>query len=196
RRPHRHGERARCVHRGAGHARPRLRQRRRSRGRIERGRARGREPARFGSNGPDRAHRWSGMMRFAMLAALGTAAAASIIGCAPHSRYVPPVAEAAPAYKENANWKTVEPRDAAVRGEWWEVFADPQLNALEEQVTVSNQTLKAVEAQFAEARAIVRGARGALYPQVGVGASATNARGSANRAISSFHDDFNDFTLP
>ena len=135
-------------------------------------------------------------MRRATLFALGAVAATAIAGCAPRVHYVPPNAEAAPAYKENADWKTVEPRDAAVRGEWWDVFTDPQLNALEEQVTVSNQTLKAVDAQFAQARAIVRGARAALYPQVGAGASVTNARGSANRAISSFHDDFNDFTVP
>ena len=53
-----------------------------------------------------------------------------------------------PAFKENADWKAAQPADQAVRGAWWEVFGDPQLNALEAQIDVSNETLKAQQARF------------------------------------------------
>ena len=51
-----------------------------------------------------------------------------------------------------------------VRGKWWEVFNDPALNKLEEQVGISNQNVLAAEAQFRQAEALVRVARSAYYP--------------------------------
>jgi NodT family efflux transporter outer membrane factor (OMF) lipoprotein len=117
-------------------------------------------------------------------------------GCAAKTRYAPPPAAAVPAFKEAENWKAAEPRDAVARGAWWELFADPVLAALEPRVDVSNQTLKVAEAQFAQARAVVRGARANLYPQVVAAPGITAGRPSANRATSSFHDTFADFVLP
>jgi NodT family efflux transporter outer membrane factor (OMF) lipoprotein len=128
-------------------------------------------------------------------AVIATAAACALSACAPTTRYVPPVAGAAPEYKENANYKPAKPQDELPRGDWWDLFSDPELTALENQVTVSNQTLKAVEAQYVQARAIVSAARSSLYPQVNAVASALNARTSGNRATSSFHDDYNDFIV-
>jgi len=67
-----------------------------------------------------------------------------LTGCAVGPRYAKPNAPAPPAYKEvPPNWKTAQPSDQAAKGKWWEVFQDAQLNALEEQINVSNQTLKA-----------------------------------------------------
>src|SRR3984957_8251442 len=73
----------------------------------------------------------------------------------------PPVTTSA-VYKENlpqsfeqaGTWKPAQPSDQELRGKWWEAFGDPQLNALEEQVTVSNQRLKQAEACFRHARAM------------------------------------------
>jgi NodT family efflux transporter outer membrane factor (OMF) lipoprotein len=110
--------------------------------------------------------------------------------------YVPPPVEPVGAYKENANWKPVAPQDTAVRGNWWEMFEDPQLDALEAQVSVSNETLKAVEAQFNQARALVRGSRAALFPQVVTSPSITRNQLSANRAFPSPPGSFNDIVLP
>ena len=62
-----------------------------------------------------------------------------------------------------------------LRGNWWELFGDPELNALEQQIDVSNQTLKAAAAQFAQARALVRGTRANLFPTVDVAPSASRA---------------------
>ena len=73
--------------------------------------------------------------------------------CVRRPPYVAPApAEAPPAaYKENADWKTAQPSDVQVRGRWWEVYGDGQLNELEQQVDVSSQTLKRAQAQFLEA---------------------------------------------
>jgi NodT family efflux transporter outer membrane factor (OMF) lipoprotein len=91
--------------------------------------------------------------------------------------YVRPPAEAPAAFKETQGWKSAQPRDATIRGSWWEVFGDAQLNTLEAQVDVSNQTLKAAEARVREARALVQQARAGLFPTVSANASATRSGG-------------------
>src|SRR3954470_11834819 len=123
-------------------------------------------------------------------------ALALLSACAPKSKYAPPTVDVAPAFRENAEWKTAQPADAMLRGNWWELFNDPDLNALEQQVDLSNQTLRAAEAQFAQARALVRGTRANLFPTVDVSASASRGQQSGNRAASTFHQATNDFILP
>ena len=125
--------------------------------------------------------------------AIGAIAAGA---CAGHAPYTAPVAPAPPAYKESANFKPAQPADAVLRGKWWEVFGDADLNALEEQIAVSNQTLKAVAAQYEQARALVRGARSALYPEVAAQPAVLAGQQSGNRAVSSFHARYGDFLLP
>src|SRR6185295_7254229 len=78
--------------------------------------------------------------------------------------------------------KQARPQDDALRGKWWELFGDPQLNALEEQVSVSNQDVAAAEAQFRAARAAIRVARADLFPTVTAGATASASRTSPNRS--------------
>jgi NodT family efflux transporter outer membrane factor (OMF) lipoprotein len=116
--------------------------------------------------------------------------------CAPKTPYVAPEAPAPPAFKENANWKTGEPADAALRGTWWDIFNDDTLNALQARIDVSNQTLKQAEARFAEARAAVGGARAALYPQAAAAPAIARAEQSGNRAVPSVHQSYADFLLP
>ena len=90
--------------------------------------------------------------------------------------------EAPPAnFKELEGWKVARPNDDIARGPWWTIFEDPQLNALEEQVDVSNQTLAVAEAQLRSARAAITIARAALFPTVTAGASISGARQSLNR---------------
>ncbi|MBF0551189.1 MAG: efflux transporter outer membrane subunit [Deltaproteobacteria bacterium] len=103
-------------------------------------------------------------------------------GCTVGPNYVRPKAAAPIAYKESEGWKVAQPRDHLIRGAWWEIFNDPQLNALEEQVNISNQNLAAAEAQFRQARALVQSARSAFFPQVTAGAAATRTRRSLNTA--------------
>jgi NodT family efflux transporter outer membrane factor (OMF) lipoprotein len=87
--------------------------------------------------------------------------------------YVRPTVTTPAAYKENDGWKVAEPKDDVIRGAWWEIFGDPQLNALAAQVSVSNQNLAAAEAQYREARALVQEARAAYFPTatIGIGAN-------------------------
>ena len=127
-------------------------------------------------------------------------AAACVSGaCASHRvAYAPPQPDVPPAaeFKEYGNLRPAAPQDAVIRGDWWEMFGDPQLNALEERLTVSNETLRAAAAQFAQAQAILRTARAAQYPQVNAVPQITPQQPSGNRAISTFHSDFTDFVVP
>jgi NodT family efflux transporter outer membrane factor (OMF) lipoprotein len=100
-------------------------------------------------------------------------------------KYSKPTTQIPPSYKEPGNWKPAEPSDAAHKGNWWEIFQDSQLNALEEKVTVSNQTLRAAQDQFQQARDAVRITRSAQFPLVTVGPSITQQRESLNRALAS-----------
>jgi NodT family efflux transporter outer membrane factor (OMF) lipoprotein len=102
-------------------------------------------------------------------------------GCTVGPKYQRPAAEVPPAYKEVGDWKPAQPNDQNLSGNWWEMFQDPQLNALEAQVNVSNQNLKAAEAQYTQARAILRYQRADYFPTVTVNPSVTRNRLSANR---------------
>ncbi|HEX7140494.1 MAG TPA: efflux transporter outer membrane subunit [Vicinamibacterales bacterium] len=120
---------------------------------------------------------------------------ALLMACATKT-YVAPEVQTPPAFKESGDWKPGEPADAVLRGTWWEVFDDEQLNQLESQIAVSNQALKQAQARFEDARASVRGARSALYPQVAVAPSVVWAKPSGNRAVSPFHGNYADLLLP
>jgi NodT family efflux transporter outer membrane factor (OMF) lipoprotein len=126
--------------------------------------------------------------RWSLLVCLAFVAAACTVG----PNYKTPTTDIPAAFKEQppagvspGDWKPAQPQDAMQRGKWWEIFGDPSLNALEEQVSVSNQTLAQAEAQFRGARAAVKEARAGLFPTVTAGASVTNSRAGAGRASSS-----------
>ena len=120
-------------------------------------------------------------------------------GCAVGPKYHAPVVQAPSAYKELGDWKPAQPNDQNLGGEWWKIFQDPQLDALQAQVNVSNQNLKAAEAQFRQARAALRYNRADYYPTVTAGLSGTRTRVSSHRpppnSIFNGITD-NDFTLP
>jgi len=105
----------------------------------------------------------------------------SLAGCVSGPRYQRPTVEVPPAYKENGNWKAAQPNDQRLGGNWWEIFQDPQLNALEQQVGISNQNLKAAQARYTQARALVRYNRADYFPTLAAGGSATRGRVSNNR---------------
>ncbi len=127
-------------------------------------------------------------------------------GCSIGPKYERPATQAPAAYKEltpadfpqTDGWKVAQPSDAALHGKWWETFNDPELNALEEQVSVSNQNIAAAAANFLEARTLVKEARSQYYPTVSTAPTITNQRnpvvmvgGNASAAKS-----FTDFSLP
>src|SRR3984957_16719859 len=98
-------------------------------------------------------------------------------------KYSKPTSEIPPAYKENANWKPAQPSDQAQKGNWWEIFQDPQLNALEEKINVSNQTLRAAVDRFREARDVLKETRSALFPFVTAGVTPSQNRQSRDKAL-------------
>src|SRR5690349_25087124 len=97
-------------------------------------------------------------------APLIVALAASLLAasCTMGPDYARPEARAPAAWKELPPHKTAEPADTQPRGKWWEAFNDPVLNELEERVVAANQTLRAAEANYRQARAAVTGARAGL----------------------------------
>ncbi len=122
-----------------------------------------------------------------------------LAGCSVGPKYRTPAAQVPSAYKEAGNWTTAEPNDQNLGGDWWTVFQDPQLDALEQQVNVSNQNLKAAEAQYQEARAVLRYDRADYYPTITAGPSATRQRVSGNRPPASSVFDgitYNDLVVP
>jgi NodT family efflux transporter outer membrane factor (OMF) lipoprotein len=103
--------------------------------------------------------------------------------CMVGPNYKRPSAPAPPAYKEaqpatwkEQGWQPAQPNDQAKKGKWWEIYSDPELNALEDQVSISNQNVLMAEAQFREAQAAVRIARSALFPTLNGNVSITNSR--------------------
>ena len=101
-------------------------------------------------------------------------------------------------YKESSDWKVAQPSAEAIKGKWWEVYRDSQLNSLEEKIDVSNQSLKSAQAQFLQARAAVRISRSFQFPTVTASPSIARERFSQNRplAISENTQTFNDFQVP
>ena len=111
-----------------------------------------------------------------------------MIGCMVGPKYQKPPVPVTPAYKEpppdsfkeSGDWNPSNPKAAALRGNWWEIFGDSQLNALEAQVTVSNQDLKMAEARFRQARTMVRYNRAAEFPTIGAEPNIESLRYSPN----------------
>ena len=98
--------------------------------------------------------------------------------CAVGPKYQRPSAPAPPALKElagNDEWKMATPSDELLKGKWWEVFGDPELNRLEEMVDISNQNVKQAEAQYRQARALVSLNHANYYPTIGSAPSITQS---------------------
>ena len=117
-----------------------------------------------------------------------------LAGCTVGPKYHPPTTQAPPTYKESpanvpqkppappattstdptlgglGGWTVAQPQDASLRGKWWEIYNDPELNALEEQLNINNQNIKQFFENFMAARAIVRQAHAQLFPTVSTSA--------------------------
>lgn len=113
-----------------------------------------------------------------------------LTGCMVGPKYHAPAATATapPAvYKESPTqfqdtdgWKVAQPQDAMLHGKWWEIYNDPELNALEEKLNIDNQNIKQFFENFLEARTLVAQARSQLYPTVGASLGYSRSQSSAN----------------
>jgi NodT family efflux transporter outer membrane factor (OMF) lipoprotein len=130
----------------------------------------------------------------ALVAASAIGFAALLAGCRvgpPYHAPAPP-SVTAPNYKESTvnfsdanGWKVASPQDAMIRGNWWEVFGDPELNALEDQLNINNQNLKEYFQNYMAARAEIAQARSQYWPTITGAASLQGSRTSANQSVSS-----------
>ncbi|MCU1266827.1 MAG: efflux system, outer rane lipoprotein NodT [Acidobacteria bacterium] len=108
-------------------------------------------------------------------------------GCDKAPKYKTPPVQTPPSYKEippenfkeTDNWKFARPKDDVIRGKWWEMFNDPQLNSLEEQVNISNQNIAQADANFRVARAVVKESRSQYFPTVTTNPSIVVSRASS-----------------
>jgi NodT family efflux transporter outer membrane factor (OMF) lipoprotein len=131
-----------------------------------------------------------------LVAFVGAVYLTSACSFAPHySR--PSTPPPPPEYQEADGWKTAQPADEHSRGAWWEIYQDDTLDALENQVTVSNQNLKAAFARLEQARDQTRIERSFLFPTVTAGARADRGRTSVNAPTYNVTRDptGNDFTV-
>jgi NodT family efflux transporter outer membrane factor (OMF) lipoprotein len=118
-----------------------------------------------------------------------------VTGCTVGPKYHPPVIQPPPAFKEappasppadssqsqdNGNWTVAQPADAKIRGDWWAIFNDPELNDLEGQLNIDNQNIKLFFENFMEARALVREARAQYFPSASIGPAYNRSRSSGN----------------
>ena len=135
------------------------------------------------------------MTNFRLASALCSAIPALFLtGCLVGPKYhVPPAtAQAPPAtYKEaptqfqdTSEWQAAQPQDAMLRGKWWEIYNDPELNALEEQLNINNQNIKQFFENFMEARTLIAQARSQLYPTVTTAPAYSRSRSSSNLGTS------------
>jgi NodT family efflux transporter outer membrane factor (OMF) lipoprotein len=117
------------------------------------------------------------------------ALACALAGCMVGPAYHPPKAlteEPPDSYKESPTqfkdadgWKVAQPQDAMLRGKWWEIFQDAELNSLEDQLDINNQNIKEYFENFMEARALIGQARSQLYPTITVTPAYTWSRSPA-----------------
>jgi len=111
----------------------------------------------------------------------------ALSGCTVGPKYHPPVTQTPPVYKESPEqfketegWTAAKPQDAMLRGKWWEIFKEPELNILEEKLRIDNQNIKQFFETFMEARALIREARAQYYPTVNALPSYVRSGTSAN----------------
>ncbi len=135
----------------------------------------------------DARHCIGGSLKLKLTAAniLALVATLTLLGaCTLGPKYIRPSAATPSGYKEAGDWKVAQPRDELKRGNWWETFGDAQLNALVEQIDISNQNVRIAEAQFRQARALVQSARAALFPSVTGSAFAIRSGSSSGAGTS------------
>lgn len=125
----------------------------------------------------------------AKIPVLPALAAVFLSGCVVGPKYHQPAATVQPppaAYKEipgpspeQGTWKAAQPQDSMLRGKWWEIYNDPELNALEDKLEINNQNIKQAFENYMAARTLITQARSQLYPTIGTTPSYANERGSA-----------------
>jgi len=111
------------------------------------------------------------------------AAAICLAGCSVGPNYHRPDAPTPTAWKAEGPWRPGDPRDQIPKGEWWKIFGDADLDALESQSVSANFTIQASIAKLDQARALARISTAQLFPGASIDGSAARTRVSANRPL-------------
>lgn len=119
------------------------------------------------------------------LLALNLVVGLALSGCTLGPDYQRPALQTPAQFKQIEGWTLAAPGDVLERGSWWQLYGDQELNALVARLNVSNQNLAASEAQFRQARALVRGARAAFYPSLSSSAGVSRSSQGSNSSSSS-----------
>lgn len=106
-----------------------------------------------------------------------------LIACTVGPDYRRPSSAASTHFKELKGWKQAQPRDHELPGKWWEIFKDPYLNGLEEQVNIANQSIAQAEAQFRQAQSLVQSAAAAYFPTATADASVNRFRAASGQNV-------------
>ena len=123
-------------------------------------------------------------------------------GCSFAPKYERPPVQISAVYKEEKpvdakdQWKTARPKDEAIKGPWWQLFDDPDLDALEKKAAVSNQNIASAAALFLEARAMVKEARSQYFPTLTVSPNVTRSRVGTPNALGPAGNTFTEYVLP
>jgi NodT family efflux transporter outer membrane factor (OMF) lipoprotein len=117
-----------------------------------------------------------------LLVTLGTAL---VSACAVGPNYKRPPADSGASFKELGDWKPSEPADTLDRGPWWQMFKDPVLEQLEQQIDVSNQTLKAAADAYRQAQALVDQSKAGFWPTISGSAAHTRQQGQSVQGLGS-----------
>ena len=118
---------------------------------------------------------------------LAAVIAALLASCAASPDYVKPTIELPPAWQVEAPWRESRPDDASSKGTWWQRFADPQLDALQQQALARSPTLELAAARLAQSRAVLAGASAGVLPQLGLSERAVRQKISANRPLTNYN---------
>ena len=127
------------------------------------------------------------------IAVLGVFLGCAVTGCTIGPKYHPPVTQPPAAYKEppapalsaeaandEGAWTLAQPEDAKIRGDWWQIFNEPELNALEDQLNIDNQNIRISFENYMEARSLIGEARAAYYPTATAVPSFSRSKSSTN----------------
>ena len=109
-----------------------------------------------------------------------------LLGCAAVPEYQPPALELPPGWKLEAPWRAGRPADAASKGAWWQIFDNPELDALEQKALANSPTLAQAQARLAQARAALAATTASALPQLGLSERAARQKISANRPLSNY----------
>lgn len=114
-------------------------------------------------------------MKHTLLRCSSLFVALALAGCAVGPDYLRPTSAPSVEFKQAAGWKSAAPADTALRGDWWTLYDDPELDALIARLNADNQNLASAEAKYRQAQALVRGARSSFFPTLGLNTGLTRA---------------------